>query len=104
MGFTALAARLSPEALVELLEECFTAIDEIMDRHGVTKLKTIGDAYMAVGGLPVRNETHAHDVVAAARRLGLPVVMVCRPPVEPGPRVDSVESALAWLVSRASAP
>ncbi|MDA0704972.1 MAG: precorrin-6A/cobalt-precorrin-6A reductase, partial [Proteobacteria bacterium] len=42
--------------------------------------------------------------IAAARRLGLPVVMVCRPPVEPGPRVDSVESALAWLVSRASAP
>jgi class 3 adenylate cyclase len=48
---------------------CFTAFDEIMDEHGVEKLKTIGDAYMAVGGLPVRNETHPVDVVRAALRM-----------------------------------
>ena len=42
--------------------------------------------------------------IAAARHLGLPVVMVRRPPVEAGSRVDSVDSALAWLVRRASAP
>lgn len=65
-GFTALSEVLGPEALVAELEECFIAFDEIMDRHGVEKLKTIGDAYMAVGGLPIRNNTHPFDAVRAA--------------------------------------
>ena len=55
-----------PEELVTDLNECFSAFDHIMERRGVEKIKTIGDAYMAAGGLPSPNETHARDVVLAA--------------------------------------
>ena len=68
-GFTALAEVLSPEALVAELEEAFSAYDEIVDRHGVEKLKTIGDAYMALGGLPIHNDTHPIDCVRAAMEM-----------------------------------
>ena len=46
--------------------ECFSAFDYIMEKHNIEKIKTIGDAYMAAGGLPTMNETHAIDVVRAA--------------------------------------
>jgi histidine kinase len=65
-GFTEHAATLSPSDLVRELDDCFSAFDEIVARHGVEKIKTIGDAYMAVGGLPVPNSTHPDDVVRAA--------------------------------------
>jgi len=51
---------------VRELDECFNAFDAIVAKHGVEKIKTIGDAYMAVGGLPVPNSTHPDDVVQAA--------------------------------------
>jgi histidine kinase len=66
IGFTEVAATLSPEALVQQLERCFGAFDDIVDRCGITKLKTIGDGYMAVGGLPVPDDEHAIRVVQAA--------------------------------------
>lgn len=65
-GFTALSEQLSPRELVMDLNECFSAFDMIMQKHGIEKIKTIGDAYMAAGGLPVPNSTHAGDVVSAA--------------------------------------
>lgn len=65
-GFTQLAERLSPRALVAEINECFSAFDAIMEKYGVEKIKTIGDAYMAAGGLPTPNKTHASDVVKAA--------------------------------------
>ncbi len=65
-GFTALSAHMAPERLVADIHECFSAFDAIMGRHGVEKIKTIGDAYMAAGGLPVPNGTHARDAVLAA--------------------------------------
>jgi class 3 adenylate cyclase len=65
-GFTELAATLSAADLVRELDECFNAFDAIVAKHGVEKIKTIGDAYMAVGGLPVPNSTHPDDVVQAA--------------------------------------
>ncbi|MEZ4755714.1 MAG: adenylate/guanylate cyclase domain-containing protein [Flavobacteriales bacterium] len=65
-GFTAYSENLSPEQLVHDLNECFTAFDHIIARHGMEKIKTIGDAYMAAGGLPVANSTHATDTVKAA--------------------------------------
>ncbi|MGB6037972.1 MAG: adenylate/guanylate cyclase domain-containing protein [Cryomorphaceae bacterium] len=65
-GFTQYSEKVSPESLVEDLHESFTAFDEIMSKHGIEKIKTIGDAYMAAGGLPTPNETHARDVLAAA--------------------------------------
>jgi adenylate cyclase len=65
-GFTQLSELLSPRELVAQINECFSAFDHIMQRHGVEKIKTIGDAYMAAGGLPTPNKTHAVDVVTAA--------------------------------------
>jgi adenylate cyclase len=65
-SFTTIAEKMNPEDLVDELDECFRAFDEITARHGVEKIKTIGDAYMCVGGLPEPNESHANDVVAAA--------------------------------------
>ena len=49
-GFTLLAERMEPVALIGLLDQYFTAFNEIVARHGLEKLKTIGDAYMAVAG------------------------------------------------------
>jgi len=65
-GFTAMSENLSPKELVEDLHQCFSAFDHIMEKYGIEKIKTIGDAYMAAGGLPTPNKTHAHDVVKAA--------------------------------------
>ena len=65
-GFTALSEQLSPKELVEDLHVCFSAFDKICEKYGIEKIKTIGDAYMAAGGLPVPNSTHAKDVAQAA--------------------------------------
>lgn len=65
-GFTALSEKLSPKQLVKDLHECFSAFDRICEKHGLEKIKTIGDAYMAAGGLPTPNDTHATDVIKAA--------------------------------------
>ena len=66
VNFTRLSATLTPKELIDELNECFLAFDEICERHGLEKIKTIGDAYMCAGGLPVPNETHAADAVRAA--------------------------------------
>lgn len=65
-GFTQLSEKLSPQALVAEIDACFSAFDNIMHKHNVEKIKTIGDSYMAAGGLPTPNSTHATDVVKAA--------------------------------------
>jgi adenylate cyclase len=57
--FTRLSAGLSPEGLVAMLNEVFTDFDLIADDRGLEKIKTIGDAYMAVAGLPVPTADHA---------------------------------------------
>ena len=65
-GFTQLSEQFTPQELVAEINECFSAFDQIMIKHNVEKIKTIGDSYMAAGGLPTSNKTHAHDVVHAA--------------------------------------
>ncbi len=65
-AFTKAASEISPQELVETLNECFTAFDEICDKHQLEKIKTIGDAYMCAGGLPVANNTNPIDAVTAA--------------------------------------
>ncbi|MBK9060172.1 MAG: hypothetical protein IPL81_09975 [Flavobacteriales bacterium] len=65
-GFTAMSEQLSPKELVRDIHECFSAFDGICGKYGIEKIKTIGDAYMAAGGLPTPNTTHATDVVRAA--------------------------------------
>lgn len=65
-GFTALAEKLSPKELVADIDAAFSAFDRIIEKYGIEKIKTIGDSYMAAGGLPTPNDTHASDVVNAA--------------------------------------
>jgi adenylate cyclase len=60
-GFTRLAEGMEPAALIQLLDEYFTKFDELAIAHGMEKLKTIGDSYMCVGGLPETNRTHPVD-------------------------------------------
>jgi class 3 adenylate cyclase len=69
VNFTSLSAKLSPNELIDELNECFLAFDEICERHGLEKIKTIGDAYMCAGGLPVPNDTHPADAVRAAKEM-----------------------------------
>ncbi len=66
VGFTKLSSHLSPAELVELLNRIFSAFDELADRYGLEKIKTIGDAYMVVGGLPTPTENHAEAIASMA--------------------------------------
>ncbi|MCT7966612.1 CHASE domain-containing protein [Laspinema sp. D1] len=66
VGFTKLAARISPTELVQLLNEIFTIFDRLAEKHGLEKIKTIGDAYMVVGGLPVQRHNHASAIAEMA--------------------------------------
>jgi class 3 adenylate cyclase len=65
-GFTQISEKLSPTELVNEIHTCFKAFDNIITKHNIEKIKTIGDSYMCAGGLPVVNKTHAEDVVNAA--------------------------------------
>lgn len=66
VGFTQLSTQTSPEQLVSLLNSIFSAFDKLAEKHGLEKIKTIGDAYMAVGGLPEPFADHAKAVVMFA--------------------------------------
>ncbi|WP_228055927.1 adenylate/guanylate cyclase domain-containing protein [Lusitaniella coriacea] len=63
VGFTSLSARLQPIELVDLLNQIFSNFDRLADKYNLEKIKTIGDAYMVVGGLPIPHEDHA-DAIA----------------------------------------
>ena len=65
-GFTLLAERAEPAALIGLLDEYFNAFDDIVARHGLEKIKTIGDAYMAAGGLFESHLPHSINACLAA--------------------------------------
>ena len=64
-GFTQIAEKLTPSQLVKELNLCFQAFDEIINKFGLEKIKTIGDAYMCAGGLPVPNTSNPIDTVKA---------------------------------------
>jgi class 3 adenylate cyclase len=66
VGFTALSTRLEPAELIELLNRVFSSFDELADAHGVEKIKTIGDSYMAAGGLPEPRADHLAALAAMA--------------------------------------
>ena len=99
VGSTEQAARSSPEAFADALDALFRRFDETADRHGLEKIKTIGDAYMAVAGAPVPMTGHAEaaaamalDILARAGEVrwpsGDPIVM--RVGVATGPAVAGV--------------
>lgn len=64
-GFTMIAESLSPQDLVTELNEVFFAIDDIIERYNLEKIKTIGDSYMCAGGIPTENENHPVNIVKA---------------------------------------
>jgi class 3 adenylate cyclase len=102
-GFTLLAERTEPAALVGFLDHYFTMFDDIVARHGLEKLKTIGDAYMAIGGVTTANPRHAIDACLAARemqamvarirsrseKMGLPVLEL-RVGIHTGPVISGI--------------
>jgi len=67
VGFTALSSRVPPEQLVSMLNELFSTFDRLAEKHGLEKIKTIGDAYMVVAGIPQPLSNHA----SAIARMGL---------------------------------
>jgi adenylate cyclase len=66
-SFTKLADSLSPQEVVAELNSCFNVFDDIIVRYGLEKIKTIGDAYMCAGGIPVEDPDHYKKMVRAAR-------------------------------------
>lgn len=69
VGFTPLAARLPPEELVRLLSEIFARFDKCVEHYGLTKIKTIGDAYMVAAGVPDADDQHARKLVEFAQEM-----------------------------------
>ncbi|HMV42783.1 MAG TPA: adenylate/guanylate cyclase domain-containing protein [Leptospiraceae bacterium] len=65
-GFTKIAGKMSPSELVTELDFYFSEFDRVIEKYGLEKLKTIGDAYMCASGLPKINSNHAIDLVNAA--------------------------------------
>ncbi|MCF8391312.1 MAG: hypothetical protein K9H12_11510, partial [Bacteroidales bacterium] len=65
-GFTKIAEMMNPEKLIDELDQFFFHFDSVVDKYNIEKIKTIGDAYMAAGGIPVRNITNPVEVVLAA--------------------------------------
>jgi len=65
VAFTKAGERMTPQELVSELHTCFKAFDEISSKYGIEKIKTIGDAYLAVAGLPAADAKHAEKTVAA---------------------------------------
>lgn len=66
VGFTKLSAKLAPDILIHELNDIFTAFDDIMVRHKCERIKTIGDAYLAVCGMPEKRKDHAQKMINAA--------------------------------------
>jgi adenylate cyclase len=66
VGFTKLSETMTPEAVVDLLNRVFSEIDDLTEKYGLEKVKTIGDAYMIVAGAPERRIDHAEAVAAMA--------------------------------------
>lgn len=66
VGFTAMSRTMTASALVEVLGNLFSRFDLITEKHGLEKIKTIGDCYMLAGGVPEPTDDHAHAAVDAA--------------------------------------
>ncbi|GGA19781.1 hypothetical protein CYANOKiyG1_34500 [Okeania sp. KiyG1] len=66
VGFTQLSEKVLPEDLVMLLNKIFSEFDKLSDRHGLEKIKTIGDAYMVASGLPIPRSDHAEAAAEMA--------------------------------------
>lgn len=65
-NFTTASELLSPQQLVSEIDMCYSAFDKILLKYNIEKIKTIGDSYMCVAGLPAPNKNHAADILNAA--------------------------------------
>ena len=65
-GFTRIAEEMNPESLIDELDKFFFHFDSVVEKYNIEKIKTIGDAYMAAGGIPEKNSTNPVEVVLAA--------------------------------------
>ncbi len=84
VNFSQISAKLSPEELVSEIDFCFRQFDAIIERNGLEKIKTIGDAYLAVCGLPNEEEDHALKTVQA----GLEIVQFTKKRLKEGGKFD----------------
>ncbi|NES05335.1 MAG: PAS domain S-box protein, partial [Okeania sp. SIO2F4] len=66
VDFTGFSARISPNELVDMLNQIFSVFDQLTEQHDLEKIKTIGDSYMVVGGLPSAREDHAEAIANMA--------------------------------------
>lgn len=73
VGFTKIASRVSAEELIVMLNRMFSVFDQLAEVHTVEKIKTIGDAYMAVAGVPIPNEQHATAIALMALDMQLAI-------------------------------
>lgn len=69
VDFTRMSSRMSPSELVAVLNDVFTVFDDLVAEHGLEKVKTIGDSYMVVGGIPTWSEDHVQRVASMALAL-----------------------------------
>ncbi len=69
VSFTEISAGMEPAFLISELNEIFTEFDSVMEEHGCERIKTIGDAYMAVSGMPVPDPAHAHNMARASLKI-----------------------------------
>ncbi|MEM8642548.1 MAG: adenylate/guanylate cyclase domain-containing protein [Cyanobacteria bacterium P01_G01_bin.54] len=83
VGFTSFSAQVTPIALVEILNQIFSEFDHLAEHYGLEKIKTIGDAYMVVGGLPVANANHAGAIAEMALSMQAVIDHFQRPDGEP---------------------
>jgi adenylate cyclase len=91
-GSTALASHLSPEALVTFLNMIFTRLDDMVDRFGLEKIKTTGDGYMVVSGVPNLNPRHAEVIADFALAIQREFRNLTDPDGEPIPFRIGIES------------
>ncbi|NJO40058.1 MAG: response regulator [Cyanobacteria bacterium CRU_2_1] len=79
VDFTRLAASLPPKELVELLNQIFSTFDRLVEQKGLEKIKTIGDAYLAVGGLPTPRSDHAEAIAELALEMQSAIIQFTTP-------------------------
>ena len=99
VNFTEMAVSQDPSALISELNDIFSAFDRITEMFGCERIKTIGDAYMAVSGVPERTSDHAHNIAKVALRLrrylekrnaAHPEQWLCRIGINSGPLIGSI--------------
>lgn len=84
VNFTKLSSKLSPSELVELLNQIFSTFDQLAELHGLEKIKTIGDSYMVVGGLPMPQANHAEAIAQMALDMQRAIAQINISHIHPG--------------------